>query len=541
MILRMKSKPSSCWPVHVPAETTLRAWASSEWVEYQAWLFQHSFLTQQEWQRLHEAALSWQHCPIISLATPVYNTSLAHLQDCVQSVLIQAYPHWQLCLVNDGSDKPETVAYLAALADTDPRIYIHHAPTNQGICHATNQAIAMAYGDYVAFLDHDDRLSPDALFHVAALLRASPDTDIVYSDRDMLSPREQRFMHLFKPAWSPETLLSGNYLFHLTVYRLRLLRQLGGLRPELEGSQDFDLMLRATDAARVVQHIPKVLYHWRQHTESVALAHDAKTYIYTSGVQALQETLQRRGLAGRVTENHQLWRGQYRVQLAPLAADRYQIVPIQADQPYAQQVQAAFAKYQQRSLAGLVLLGDTVTALDESAIAELVSWLNIPAVGLVTGKLLDTAGQLYYAGWVHRPNGIPLAIYQGCDESTPGYMAVTSIVRNLSAPHPDCVVIRRSVWQQLGGFDNQYTGHYALLDFSLRALQQGSRIVYTPFARFKAQDLSAPTDWAALERQRFVQNWHTWLQQGDPYYNPHLTLRLQDMGLRAGVDEDVAG
>lgn len=515
--------------IHRPTEVDLKRWATSEWIEYQAWLFHYGFLTLHDWQQLRDEVLSWQQRPLISIITPLFNTYPAYLRECIHSVQSQAYPDWEMCLIDDGSDNPASLECLRQLVATDPRLRVQYFLQNQGICHATNQALTMARGEYIAFLDHDDRLAPDALYQVIKTVRNHPDADIIYSDRDTLSPKGFRFMHLFKPDWSPETLLSGNYLFHLMVYRREFIQQLDGVRMGLDGSQDYDLILRAAECQPQVQHVRKVLYHWRMHKQSVAMEHNVKEYAYTAGVQALQETLKRRGLSGQVAENDKLWRGHYRVRLVPPPADHYQVLYLKTWQDYAVQINQFFENDTKSDY--LVILGPGIQPLNSEALPELVSWLQIAEVGLVTGKVLDTQGQLLHAGLVQRPNGIPLAVYAGFAEDTPGYMAVTAIVRNLSTPHPACCVLKRQLWHRLNGLDSDYFGPYALLDFALRALTSGTRIVYTPFARFMATDWQIPEQWSETDRQRFVEQWATWLNQGDPYYSPYLTLELADMGL----------
>jgi glycosyltransferase involved in cell wall biosynthesis len=514
--------------IDTPTETDLRQWASSHWIEYQAWLFHHSFITLREWQQLRTTAKHWHYQPLISIVTPVYNTPLHYLQACLYSVQTQAYPHWEMCLVDDGSTHPETLDYLQQVTQHDPRLHLHTFSENQGICRATNHAITMATGEFVAFLDHDDRLAPDALYWIVAVLQTEPRADILYSDRDMLSSQDLRYMHLFKPGWSPETLLSGNYLFHLLVYRRSLLTKLGGIQEDMEGSQDYDLILRAAELNPRVKHIPKVLYHWRQHQNSVSFAQDAKEYAYAAGVQALKNALQRRGLPGSINENKTLWRGNYRVQLEPLPREQYHILQLATLEHYAQHINQTFQQFPY--ITALVVL--TVTPLEESAIAELTSWLQIPQVGFVTGKVLNPENCLLHAGLVLRTQGIPLAVYTPFPESIAGYMAVTSIVRNVSVPHPGCCVIKREVWEQLQGLDENYTEAYGLLDFALRSATHDFRTVYTPFARFTAAaSWQTPEQWSMTDNALFTKTWSEYLQQGDPYYNPHLTLALADMGL----------
>ncbi|EIJ41179.1 glycosyl transferase [Beggiatoa alba B18LD] len=518
--------------VDKPTAIDLKRWASSEWIEYQAWLFHYSFLSLEEWQQQRDESCTWENPLKISLVTPVYNTPPDFLRECIYSVQTQSYPYWELCLVDDGSSSADSLHCLQALTEHDTRIKVHYAPQNLGICPATNQAIAMATGDYVAFLDHDDRLAPDALYWVAKTLREMPETDIVYTDRDMISPTGFRFMHLFKPQWSPETLLSGNYLFHLMVYRRTLLNELGGVRPEFEGSQDYDLILRARDKGVKVQHIARVLYHWRQHQHSVALAHNAKEYAYQAGIRALQESLARQQVVNaQVTENKALWRGNYQITFAPVPAEHYQILTLPVDVDYVNCLNQA-VENAPTEVAYFVILADDLQPLDDTAIQALLGWLQLSAVGMVTGKVLNGEKQILHAGWVQRPNGLPLALYQHHPETAPNYMAMTAIAHNVSIPHPFCCAIKRETVRALTGLTMDYHSPYALFDFALRALQAGWRTVYTPFARFQSVEYwQEPCDWSATDRQQFCEQWATWLQQGDPYYNPFLTTDLVDMGL----------
>lgn len=515
-------------PDLVPDEAELRQWAEAEWIEYQAWLFRHGFVSLHDWHTLRHAALARPAPPRprFSIVTPVFDTPPEYLRECLYSARIQSYPHWELCLVDDGSTRAETVDILQRAAAEEPRIRLHVMEHNAGICAATNRGIETARGDYVAFLDHDDRLAPDALSRVAAALDTEPATDIVYSDRDMLSPRNLRFMHLFKPDWSPETLLSGNYLFHLLVYRRELLLQLGGTRPEFEGSQDYDLILRAAETNPAVRHIPRVLYHWRQHAQSVSLAHNSKDYAYTAGLEALREHLARRGLEATVTENPNLWRGNYRVRLRPPAPERYRVYRLTSLEDYATQLSQLIAE---TPCDYLVLLGPGVAGLEEHSIGELVSWLQIPEVSLATGKVLDPAENFFHAGLVLRPDASLLALYRGHPETTAGYMAVTANVRNVSVPHPACCALDLKLLRELEA-SSSCSGPYALFDYALQLAARGRRCVYTPFARFTATAWEDP----AVEDGAFVTRWAERLQAGDPCYNPHLTLELGDMGLHVG-------
>ncbi len=509
-----------------PNEAELSALTQSPWPEYRRWLLSYDRLTLAQWQEQRRAAVTWPK-RVFSVLVPVYNTPPAYLTACIHSVQIQSYPHWQLCLVDDGSTQTETTQLCQRMAQKDPRIHWLRQQ-NQGICAATNAALVMAQGDYVAFLDHDDRLAPHALFAVARLLCQQPDIDIVYSDRDMLDEHGQRFMHLFKPDWSPETLLSGNYLFHLLIYRKALVMALGGLRVKFEGSQDFDLILRASDEIEQerakIYHLPQVLYHWRQHPQSVALNHNAKTYAYAAGIAALQQTLQRRGLNATVHENPALWRGNYVVEFKTETDKRHEVIVWQENlyiiQQLNQKIAASQADY-------IVLLHHANPLPAQAQILALLSWLQGSKVGMTTGKIVDDAGKIIHAGLVQRLQQPPLAIYADHFENSPSYLAATAIVRNVSCAHPAFCAFKKSLWQQLGGFDEAYHSMVALLDFSLNCLKK-QRIVYNPHSRCIAHtDITWSTGDLALYQQR----WKKRLHAGDPYYNPWLSVTQTDMGL----------
>ncbi|MBF0201149.1 MAG: glycosyltransferase [Desulfamplus sp.] len=567
-----------------PREQLIKQWASSEWIEYQAWIFQKEFMTLHRWMEMREISLAMEEAPLITVVTPVYNTDPADLKECLASVRLQAYHNWEMCIVDDGSTNESTLAVLRSFARDDSRIRVIFSRKNQGICGATNRAMAAAAGSYIAFLDHDDRLALDALFHVARVLVSDPGIDVVYSDRDMLSPRGLRFMHLFKPDWSPELLFSMNYICHLMVYRASLIWKVGGLRSKYEGSQDYDLILRVMEWNPRVHHISRVLYHWRQNENSVALNHDAKTYAYRAGVLALTHALERRGLKGRVSELSHLWRGHYRVELTPPGGSAFFMpalpgdIPGDAFAPALEDAVTAALRGEPAIVHGegshgignhgtashgegthgtgtsshgtaaleefIVVLSPLLSCGDKrAALLEMISWFQIPEVGIVTGKIV-TAGEkplTVHAGMVQKPDGMPLFIFDGKPESLPGYMAATFVVRNVIAPHPCCFAVRKSLWLLLRGIDSRYKGGHGVTDLALRALKNGFRTVYTPFARFEISSPEILEDiWRKSDIPFFKGRWDSLLSLRDPYYNRYLTLKLVDMGLDADVGDMAA-
>ncbi|MSO32005.1 MAG: glycosyltransferase, partial [Ilumatobacteraceae bacterium] len=239
--------------------------------------------------------------PLISIVTPVYNTPLYALEECIASVFAQTYTNWQLCLVDDQSPRQETRDFLARAARQDSRIVVSHRATNGGIVAASNDAVAFATGDYIGLLDHDDVLEPDALAEVVAALHADPSIDYIYTDEDLLQQDGTTRDQFRKPDWSPERFRNQMYVCHFSVIKTSLMHLVGGFRPGFDGSQDYDLMLRVTEKAHKIHHIPKILYHWRVIDGSVAADPTAKPYAYSAGQRAVEEHCHRVGIAADIS------------------------------------------------------------------------------------------------------------------------------------------------------------------------------------------------------------------------------------------------
>ncbi len=522
------------YPPIIPRKHFLRQCNVSNSEVYQRWLDKHALATISEWQVLRKNSLQWNNPPRISIVTPVYNTAASALGECILSVRTQAYPYWELILVDDGSSLAETHSILCSALCSDPRIQVFYSDRSKGISASTNDAIEKAYGDYVLFLDHDDRLSLDALYFIAEQIRKYPETDIVYADRDMIAPDGTCHMHLFKPDWSPETLLSGNYIFHPMCYRRDLLSVLGGLRSQFDGSQDYDLVLRASETNPKVRHVQRILYHWRQHEASVSATADAKHYVFDAGIRALKCALKRRGLSGTASEITTLWRGNYRVDLQPagLKDILWINVPANLDQnKYAGYITDAVEREINGGQSYIAIISDAFSPLADDAVTRMAAWLKLDGVGLATPRIVTAEGRLHYAGMAYKKDGSLIVPYQGFPSSEPGYMAVTSIARNISAPHPRCVTFRRELWSILGGFDSKFQGSYALWDFGLRAYVSGFRCVMEPHAQFITERNNLLDDFLQQERPVFQKKWSHWLKNGDPYYNRNLAEDSRDMGL----------
>lgn len=521
------------YPAIIPAADCFDKWNKADNSldsDYQNWINQNSLSSLEAWHLLQKQSHQWQAPPKISIVTPVHNTQAEVLYECIISVRAQAYPYWQFILVDDGSSSEATHELLRSGVCKDPRIKVLFCPESQGISTATNFAIENAQGDYVVFLDHDDRLSLDALFLLAQEIHQSPELDILYSDRDMISPEGKRYMHLFKPGWSPETLLAGNYIFHLMCYRRQLLKQLGGYRPELDGSQDYDLILRASEIHPQVRHIQKVLYHWRQYQGSVSLDSGAKDYAFKAGVEALNQALKRRGIKGEAAEIQTLWRGNYQLDLVCPDSQNIQVISIDANLPVDNYVEFVHQAVQDAEVQSpfIALISDALVPVKSNAVAMLAAWLRMDGVGLASGGIITDDYLIEYAGASYQEDGGVLIPYQGYPISEAGYMAVTRLVRNISVPHPFCVVFRRELWQSLNGLNQQYSGYYALLDFALRAQKANWRCVSVPQVQFITEQTGLLVEFLKQDKMLFAAHWQDWLAQGDPYYNNNLNRKYQE-------------
>ncbi len=523
-------------PPVVPGPDQLAVLAASPWPEFQRWLSVSALTSTKTWWAMRRSALRMTAPPRLSLLMPVHDTVPGELIEAVASIRRQAYPFWEICIVDDGSRRADTLAALDAVSQ-DPRIRLWRHPLSLGISAATNRALAGASGDFVAFVDHDDRLTPDALWWVAETLHREPDCDLVYSDRDMLDAQGQRVMYLLKPAWSPESLLSGNYLFHLVTCRRSLLEHLGGLRSEYDGSQDYDLMLRLAETDPKVRHIPRVLYDWRQSAASISTDDEHKAYVFSAGMAALAAAMERRGFRCPVSELKGLWRGNYRVHLPRPAASRWKLLPLtRADLPaYRDRLLRALVTC--RDGQRLVVLGPGVEPMDGDALAELVAWLDLPGVIAATGRVTNPEDRYLHAGLVHRPSGIPLPLYLGHPDSDPGYLAFAWVLRNISAPHPLCLALNAAEFRPLLEEAAAFEGPHALLQAMLRGIGRGKRAVFVPFARFTGRDEEPfVTPWSPGEAQLFAHRWGRWLREGDPCYHPALSLDEVDCRLRETAD-----
>jgi GT2 family glycosyltransferase len=528
--------------------------------------------------------------PVVTVAVPVYRPDLALLTKAVQSVQAQTYPRFELCLCDDGSDDPALTGALAAFGQ-DPRVRVTSLPRNQGIAAATNAAVALGQGAWVAFLDQDDELAPNALEEVALAIEADPSVDLLYSDDDKIDLVGQRFGPQFKPDWSPDLLLSCGYLAHLFVIRRALFDELGGFRSAFDGSQDWDLALRATERTRAVRHLPKILYHWRSAQHSTAGSLSAKPWAHDAGRRAIAAALERRGEPAEVEPhpdlvgyNHvrRLVRGNPLVSVVIPFRDRpdltqrcldsfleapghdnveFVLVDNGSTEPEtAALLRQASADHRVRVLkapgpfnwaklvndgarAGqgelLLFLNNDVVAASPGWLAAMIGHAQRPEIGAVGARLVFPDGRLQHCGTVIGLVGPAGHVMVGLPPGRIGYMGFDRVTRNWTAVTGACLLTRREVWEEVGAFDETLPVAYNDVDFCLKLRDRGYWNVVTPLAELvHAESASRGVTGFQTDVGRFAQRWETWLRHDDPLFSPHLSHFDPSCAIRqAGEDE----
>jgi len=464
--------------------------------------------------------------PLISVLLPVHNPPAGLLRAALASVAGQTYTNWELCVADDAS-APEVAALVAQHAAADPRIRVVRLPKNTGIAAATNAALGIATGAFVALLDHDDLLAPHALARVAGALADSPDLGMIFSDEDQLIGG-RRCRPYFKPGWNPDLLLGQNLVSHLGIYRRSLLEKIGGLRAGFDGSQDYDLALRAAAAipADRIRHIPEILYHWRQHPK--AFSSRKLDACRASALAALAERL---GPAGHPepAPDQPLWtRIAFAIPTPPPLLSL--IVREPAEAPSDPLYPSAEAVADASSARGqiLVFLAPGLVPAAPGWLRELAGQALRPEIACAGGRVDQPNLCVAEAGSTLDPDAIVQTL-SAADPDDPGYLGQYQLARSVSAVSRICLAIRADLFRAAGGFDPR-AGAYADADLCLRLAEQGLRCVWTPHARLRYRNTIAPVRPDAAGAAYMRQRWGKTLAH-DPYANPNLVIRAGTLGL----------
>lgn len=527
--------------------------------------------------RMRNEVSGMAYQPQISILVPVYNTIWPWLGRMLDSVMSQTYPHWELCICEDTSNEEHVRETLELYERLDERISVKYLEHNEGISGATNHALSLASGEFVGLLDHDDELTPNALFEVVKFLQEQPEADLIYSDEDKIDESGKRMSPHLKIGWSPDLAMSCNYMNHFSVYRRSIVEEIGGWRRGFEGAQDLDLVQRFSERSEKIFHIPKVLYHWRGVEGSTAVGAESKPYTHERARRAYEDSLRRRGIAGSVKDGFapNTLRIEREIIGEPLVSV---IIPFTGEMPqrcldslrrrtsypnyeiavvdvesglmtrHPGSGEQAIEQLEHANLSDLrnavvrrttgeyvLMLNPGLEATSERWLEGLLQHAQRPEVGAVGGKLTLASGETFEAGLIldggtdaEGSDGSP-RFYRRCDRSAVGFRYFWDLNRNCSAVSTDCIMFRREKFEAMGGFDEtHFKSEFADVDFCLRMRERGSLIVYTPYAVFTCQDSPPqPRDLTPAQVEYVRERWGGVLD-ADPYYNNNLLWKPEE-------------
>lgn len=556
-------------------------------VGYEEWYKNHK-PTMEELQRQRDTEFEYE--PLISILVPVYNTPEEFLKQMIQSVRKQTYGKWELCIAN-ANPANETVAEILRISSTkDERIKVKDVPENEGIAQNTNAALASATGDYIGLLDHDDLLTPDALYEVVKAINENDRPQVLYSDEDKVTmDLSEHFQPHMKPDYNKDLLRSNNYITHFFVADRTLVEEVGGEDGEYNGAQDYDLILKCTERAKGIAHIPRILYHWRVHKASTADNPASKMYAFDAGKRAIEDHLKRCGEIGKVSHEKDLgfYRVKYQVQGSPLISiiipnkdqvesldkclesiekssyKNYEIIIVENNSTedetfaYYKKIESdkirivywsdefnysAINNFGVKHARGdyLLLLNNDVEVITTDWLEELTANCQRKDVGIVGARLYYPDDTIQHAGIVIGIGGVAGALFVGMPRMFTGYLHKAAIQQDLSAVTAACMMVKRSVYEELNGLEEELKVAFNDVDFCLRAREKGYLVVYDPNVElYHFESKSRGTEDSKEKICRFQNeieymrsHWLELLKKGDPMYNPNLTLTKWDYSLR---------
>ena len=539
--------------------------------------------------------------PRLSIVIPVYKTPERYLQEMLDSIVSQTYSKWEVCIA-DGSPRGESRERLIKrYADRDTRFKYVILGENKGISGNTNAAMDMAQGDFLVLADHDDTLTPDALFECVKAMNEDPLYDVIYSDEDKLDMDGQAlFDPHFKPDFNPDLLTSVNYICHLFVVNRNLVEVIGGFRQEFDGAQDYDFIFRCTEQARKVHHIPKVLYHWRCHMNSTASNPESKMYAFEAGARAIKAHYDRMGIAVDSVEkgvDYGIYHTRFHLDEEPLVSviipnkdhradldlcltslldkGTYRnleviVVENNSTEPetfdYYEELQekrknvrvvtwkrefnfSAINNYGVTFAHGeyLLFLNNDVEVIEPDVIREMLGYARRDDVGIVGARLLYQDDTIQHAGVVIGFGGIAGHTFIGLHQAENSYFHRAMCAQDYSAVTAACMMSKRSLFDQVGGFREELAVAFNDIDYCLKIRSLGKKVVYNPYALLyhyesKSRGLEdTPEKVERFNREvaRFIGYWPEIVINGDPYYNPNLTLRKSNFALRDLLKEKI--
>jgi glycosyltransferase involved in cell wall biosynthesis len=521
------------------------------------------------------------YTPLVSIIMPTYNSPRAHLISAIESVISQIYDNWELCICDDGS-KDDTVSLLMEVARQDERIKVKRLKENRGISSATNSALEMASGEYIALLDHDDLLTVNALLEVVALINDDKGIDIIYSDQDKVDEKGNLSSPFFKPDWSPELFLGVMYVGHLLVVRRETALAVGGFRQEFDKVQDYEFMLRISEQTNKIRHISKIMYHWRMIEGSLAYGLNQKNDIDELQAAAVNAHLTRLGVPAKAEANR---RHRHRVICKPLPRDSHPkvsvIIPTKDAPDHIQRCLASiYEKTTYRNFEVVVVDngtvdkralqtlnsfpvkvipfnqafnfsvannigvngcdGEIVVLLNNDTEVVTPDWLEIllfylykDNVGIVGPMLTYPDRTVQHAGVVLGFRGTADHIMRGFPRESDGYAGSLSCAREVSAVTGACLMIRKDDYDRMGGLVEYYATHYQDVDLCLRVISKGKRIICVPQVELiHYESVSRKAYYDLVDRALLLDSWGDLIAAHDPYYNINFSLEHTDYSLR---------
>jgi GT2 family glycosyltransferase len=554
---------------------------------YKKWILQNE-INEEE---INKKKNTFDFMPKISIIVPTFNTPLNCLKEMIESVINQSYTNWELCIA-DGSTSKDDIHKIIDSYSKESRIKIKYLEQNFGIADNSNEALALSTGSYIAFLDHDDTIPSNALAEVVRAINKNPDADFIYSDEDKISENgSARFGPHFKPDWSPDTFRSHNYICHLSIIKRELLDKIGYFRTGYDGSQDYDLYLRATENANNIIHIPKVLYHWRSFKGSTSAVPEAKLYAYESAKKALKGHLKRTGVKATVADGFTIgsysidykFDHQQKVSIIIPNTDHvellknciesilfktnnvnYEIIIVECrstseqifnyyetlrnnkrikviiwDKPFNYSKVNNYAA-ERASGNVLLFLNNDTKVITNDWLESLLRHTLRQEIGAVGAKLIYPNNKIQHAGIIIGLGGIAENAHKHYPKKSAGYMRRLSIVQNVSAVTGACMMIRKDVFKEVGGFDEEFALAYNDVDLCMKLREKGYLIIFTPYAELYHYESKTrgyedtPEKKARFKKEAelFMKKWGHIVEKGDPYYNPNLTLKKTDFSLK---------
>lgn len=545
---------------------------------YKDWIYNNE---PKESETKKQEKFKFKYEPKISILIPMYNTNEIFFKELIDSLKAQTYKKFEVCLA-DGSqvENKELEKYFS----DDNRFKYKHLSENKGISENTNAALEMATGEFIALVDHDDTLPCFALYEVVKTINDNPDVEFIYSDEDILDAKYERKNPYFKPDFSPDTLRSSNYICHLSVLKKTLIDEIGKFRAEFDGAQDYDMILRATEKAKLIVHIPKILYHWRAHENSTSQNTDSKSYAFIAGKKAIEEQLKRLNIKGNVEllETPGTYKVNYEVINNPLVSviipnkdsiqdlnkcissvlkstyNNYEIIIVENNSENKETFDfyrkleennknVHVVKYEEKGFnfskinnfgrkfakgEYILLLNNDVEVINENWIEEMLGICQQKNVGIVGAKLLYPDNSVQHAGVIIGIGGVAGHIHKNIKDSDPGYFSRAVIVNNFSAVTAACLLVKTNIFDEVGGLDETLEVAFNDVDFCMKVRNKGYLVVYTPFAKlhhFESksrgnEDTKEKKNRFSNEIDRFKEKWQEELEKGDPYFNKNFRL-----------------